>query len=75
MDYCNLFLPNIGEDQKKVLQFKRRAPGIVSYDKSGPGYCVKFIKSLDEGLRLQLFGEKPLISPGLYIEICWQKLN
>ena len=62
-DFCNIFLPNIGEDQKKILTSERGAPGTVPHGKSSPGYCITFIKRLDEGLRLQ----KPLISPGLYI--------
>ena len=28
-DYRNVFLPNMGEDQKKDLQSERGAPGIV----------------------------------------------
>ena len=28
-NYCNIFLPNIGEDQKKVLPPERGAPGTV----------------------------------------------
>ena len=34
---------------KKVLS-ERGAPGIVPYVKSVPGYCITFIKRLDEGL-------------------------
>ena len=35
-DFCNIFVPNTGEDQKKVL-FDCRAPGTVPYVKSVPG--------------------------------------
>ena len=41
--------------------------GPVPYGKSSPGYCITFIKRLNEGLRKQLLGQKPLISPGLFI--------
>ena len=68
-DCCNIFLPNVGEDQKRVLPSELWAPGIVPYGKSGPGHCVTFIKRLDEDLRLQLLGQKPLISSGLYIHL------
>ena len=50
VDYCNIFLPNIDEDQKS-LTIERGAPSIVPYDKSGPDYCIMFIKRLDEGIR------------------------
>ena len=43
--------------------------GSVPYRQSSPGYCITFMKRLDEGLRWQLMGQKPLISPGLYISI------
>ena len=48
-DFRNIFQPNIGEDQKKVLS-ERGASGIVPYDKSVPGDCVMFTKRLDEGV-------------------------
>ena len=32
-------------------------------------------KKLNEGLRYQLLGQKPLISPWLYVLIGWKKLN
>ena len=48
-DFCNIFLPNIGEDQKQVL-YERGAPGTVPSGKSVPGYCITFIKRLQEGL-------------------------
>ena len=51
---------------KKVLPSERRAPGSVLYGKYGRGYCITFIKRLNEGVRQQLLGQKPLISPGLY---------
>ena len=37
-DFCNIFLPNTGKDQKNVLRSKRGAPGTVPYVKSDPGY-------------------------------------
>ena len=59
-DFCNIFLPNISEDQK--------SPTVWALGpKYGAGYCITFIKSLDEGLRLQFLGQKPLISPWLYV--------
>ena len=39
-----------------------RAPGTMPYGKSGPGNCITCIKRLNEGLRLQLLEQKPLIS-------------
>ena len=39
-----------GENQKKILPFERGAPGTVPYVKSVSGYCITFIKRLDEGL-------------------------
>ena len=57
------FLPNIDEDQKKVLPFERGAPGTMPYGKSGPSYCITIIKRLDEDLRQQLLGQKPLPLP------------
>ena len=48
-DFRNIFLPNTGEDQTKVF-YERGASGTVPYVKSVPGYCITFIKRLDEGL-------------------------
>ena len=48
-DFRNIFLPNAGEDQKNVLS-ERGAPGTVPYVKPVPGYCITFVKRLDEGL-------------------------
>ena len=59
-NYCNIFLPNIGEDQKKVLPSERRAPGTVPHCRPGPGHCVTFIKRLNECLRLQRLEQKTL---------------
>ena len=39
-------------------------PGAVPY---GASYSITFIKSLDEGLRLQFLGQKRLISFWLYV--------
>ena len=44
------FLPNINEDQKSPTIWGQGA-GTEPYGKYGAGYCIKFIKSLDEGLR------------------------
>ena len=52
-DFRNIFLPNIGKSQKN-LTICARGPG--PQDKSGPGYCITFIKKLDENLRYQLLG-------------------
>ena len=49
-DFRNIFLPYIGEDQKS-LTIWARASGIVPYGKSDPGYCITFIKRLDQSLR------------------------
>ena len=45
-DFRNIFPPNIGEDQTNVLPSKSRAPGTVPFGKSGPGYCIMFIKKV-----------------------------
>ena len=45
-DFRNIFLPNIGEDQKKSYHLSTGP-----YGKSGAGYCIMFIKRFDEGLR------------------------
>ena len=66
-DFLNIFRPNISEDQKKILLSEREAPGTMPYGKYGAGFCITFIKSLDESLRLQLLEQKPLISPWLYV--------
>ena len=65
-NFHNIFLPIIGEDQKS-LTIWAQAPGTEPCRKFGPGYCITFIKRLDKGLRKQLLGLKPLISPGLNI--------
>ena len=36
-DCRNIFLPNVGKDQKRVLPSELWAPGTVPYGKSGPG--------------------------------------
>ena len=63
-DFCNIFLPNISEDQKKSY-YLSAGLSTVPYGKYGAGYCIMFIKSLGEGLRYQLLEQKPLISPWL----------
>ena len=50
-DFYDIFLPNIGKGQNKVLPFEHGALGIPPYGKSGPGFCITFIKKLDKGLR------------------------
>ena len=45
--FSDIFLPNIGEDQKKVLPSERGAARTLPYGKSGPGYYITFIKRLD----------------------------
>ena len=52
-DFRNIFLPNVGEDQKKSYDF---SSGLLTrtasyYGKSGPNYCIMFTKRLDVGLR------------------------
>ena len=49
-DFCNIFLPNISEDQKNPTIWTW-SPGTGPYGKYDAGYCITFIKSLDEGLR------------------------
>ena len=49
-DFRNIFQPNVGEDQKKVLPSERGAYGTVPYGKSVSGYRITFIKRLDECL-------------------------
>ena len=61
-DFCNIFLPNISEDQKKSYHLS-----------AGPWRCaIRQIRrwllhyvhiKLKGGLRLQFLGQKPLISP------------
>ena len=58
-EYC------ISEDQKKFYHLSA-GPWRCAIWQYGAGYCITFIKSLDEGLRLQFLGQKPLISPWLY---------
>ena len=52
---------------KKSPTIWGQVPGNEPYGKYGASYCITLIKSLDEGLRLQLLEQKPLISPWLYI--------
>ena len=50
-DFRYIFLPNRGEDQKKVLPSERGDLALCHLcGKSIPGYCI----TLYEGLRLQL---------------------
>ena len=52
-DFCDIFLPDIGKGQKKILPFEHGAPAdtVLASGKSGPGFCITFIKRLNEGLR------------------------
>ena len=38
-DFCNIFLPNISEDQK-ILTVRARSPGTLPYGKYDAGYCI-----------------------------------
>ena len=58
-DFRNIFQPNTGEDQIKVLS-EHGAPGTLSYGKSIPGYCITFIKKIRWGLQLATFRIKTL---------------
>ena len=62
-DFCNIFLINIGVDQKKVSpsEFGALIAGAVPYyGKPGPSYCIRFIKRLNEGLKKATFKTKIL---------------
>ena len=48
-DFCNIFLPNISEDQKSPTIWEG-GPGTVPNGKYGAGYFIMPTKSLDEGL-------------------------
>ena len=50
--FSQVFLPNIGEDQKVSLS-ERRATGwsVPYYGKYGPSYCIAFIQRSDECLK------------------------
>ena len=52
-DFRNIFLPNIGEDQKKSYDLSAGPLVVIAsyYGKSGRGKCITFIKRLDVGLR------------------------
>ena len=65
-DFCNIFLLNVSEDQKKSY-YLSAGPWHCAVWHKGASYCIMFIKSLDEGLRKQLLGQKPLISLWLYV--------
>ena len=45
-DFRNIFLLNIGEDQKKShhLSVEPLASIVPYYGKSGPSYCITFVK-------------------------------
>ena len=60
-DFFNIFLPTIFEDQKKSYhlsaeqsQHQKKSSHLsrtAPYGKSGPRYCITFIKRLHDGLR------------------------
>ena len=52
-NFCNIFLPIIGEDQKKShhLNAGPLASTVPYYDKFSPSYCITFIKRLGEGMK------------------------
>ena len=52
-DFRNIFLPKIGEEQKKFyhLSAKPLAGIVPCYGKSGLSYCITFMKRLREGLK------------------------
>ena len=47
----------------------------MPYGKPGPGYCITFIKKLDEDSRLQVLGQKPLITLKSFRTVLRQKQN
>ena len=49
-DFCDIFLSNINKDQKSPTIWGQ-GPGTEPYGTYDAGYCIAFIKSLDEGLR------------------------
>ena len=55
--FRNIFLPNTSKDKKKVyLSAEPLVLCHMLYVKSDPGYCITFIKRLDEGLSYQRIG-------------------
>ena len=57
----------MGKGQKEVLPSEYGSLGTLPYGKSGHGYCITFIKRLDDGVKWQLLGQKPSALPGLCI--------
>ena len=53
-DFREIFLPNVGEGQKKSYHLSARPLALLPYGKSAPGYCIAFMKRLDEGLKRNL---------------------
>ena len=51
--FFTIFLPKVGEDQKKShhLSAGPLAGTVPYFGKFGTGYCITFTKRLDEGLR------------------------
>ena len=50
VDFRNIFC-QIKVKTKKSRTIWARGPGTVPHAKYGAGYCITFMKSLDEGLR------------------------
>ena len=55
--FCDIFLPNIGKVQKKVLPSEHEVLGTLPYGKSGLGYCIMFTKAKG-GLKVATFRTK-----------------
>ena len=61
----NIFLPNVGEDQKK--SYHLNAGPLAQYDVVNPALVYYVHKKVKRGPKVATFKQKPLISPGLYI--------
>ena len=70
-DFCIIFLPNTGEDQKKVLS-KCGATGTEPCVRSVPvsSYCITFIKRLDQGLS-NFYDKNPKFHSGCTVRLNW----
>ena len=53
---------------KKSPTIWEQGPGTEPYGKYSAGCCITSKKSLDEGLRLQLLGQKPWFHSGYTFE-------
>ena len=54
--FRDIFQPNTSKDKKKNLSAEPLVLCHMLYVKSDPGYCITFIKRLDEGLSYQRIG-------------------